>query len=148
MSLKQFVSVTRNVLLSVIVILGTQSALAEEPDATLSIDAKSIALGVGVTWGDGVLNYQGKEYPIEVSGMSVVDVGAASVSVDGDVYDLKSLDEFEGNYAAASAGIAVAGGAEGSAMKNQNGVVIKVTSTLEGIKVKLAPEGIKIKFAD
>lgn len=147
MNIQKFISVARNFFLATLFVVGAQAMASEQPDATMSVDAKSVAVGVGVTWGDGVLKYKGEEYPIEISGMSLVDVGAASLSVDGDVYDMKSLEDFEGNYVAATAGIALAGGAEGTAMKNQNGVVIKITSTVEGIKVKLAPEGIKVKLA-
>lgn len=148
MKTQKVINIARNVLLATLFAVGAQSIASEQPDATLSVDAKSVAVGVGVTWGNGVLKYQGEEYPVEVNGMSLVDVGAASLSIDGDVYEMKSLEDFEGNYVAATAGVALAGGAEGTAMKNQNGVVIKITSTLEGIKVKFAPEGIKVKLAE
>ena len=50
---------------------------------TVRIESTSIALGIGVTWGDGVLTYEGKEYHFSVSGLSVVDLGVASVTRDG-----------------------------------------------------------------
>ena len=62
----------------------------------------------------------------------------------GEVYHLKKLEDFNGTYVAAQAGIAVAGGVSATAMKNQNGVVMKLTSTQKGLKFTLAPEGTKI----
>jgi len=38
----------------------------------------------------------------------------------------------------------VGGGAGASAMKNQNGVVVELTSITQGINLKLAAEGVKL----
>jgi hypothetical protein len=110
------------------------------------MQTKAVAIGIGVAWGSGVLNYQGKEYPFKVNGLSVVDVGISQVSAVGDVYSLNKLEDFAGTFTAADAGIAVGGGVGAVAMKNQNGVVIKLTSTQKGLKLKLAAEGLKIQL--
>lgn len=111
---------------------------------TVRIESTSIALGIGVTWGDGILTYEGKEYRFSVSGLSVVDLGVASVTATGEVYNLKSLDQFEGNYVAGEAGAVVGGGASIAEMHNQSGVVIKLDSTQTGAKLTLAAEGVNI----
>jgi hypothetical protein len=46
----------------------------QQPDAIVKIQSRSVALGAGVSWGDGVLTYQGKDYPITVSGLSLLDL--------------------------------------------------------------------------
>jgi len=119
-------------------------AAAEEPSGTIRIESTSVALGIGVTWGDGVLTYEGKEYHFSVSGLSVVDLGVASVTASGEVYNLKSIDDFEGNYLAGEAGAVAGGGASIAEMQNQNGVVIKLDSTQTGAKLTLAAEGVNI----
>ena len=40
------------------------------PSGTVSIETKSIAAGIGVTWGDGKLSFKGKEYPFTVDGLT------------------------------------------------------------------------------
>jgi hypothetical protein len=35
-----------------------------KPDATFGLSNKSVALGVGFSWGGGTLTYKGKEYPV------------------------------------------------------------------------------------
>ena len=60
------------------------------------------------------------------------------------MYNLKKLEDFEGNYTAASAEGTVAGGAGALTMKNQNGVVIDLVSTTVGANLKLSVEGVKI----
>ena len=103
-----------------------------------------MAAGIGWSWGSGTLTYQGKQYPISVEGLSVGGtVGGASVTASGNVFSLKSLDDFNGNYTAAAAGITVGGGAEGTAMQNQKGVVIKVVATTTGITFNLSTAGVK-----
>ena len=121
-------------------------AASEAPSGTVAITSKSIAIGVGISWGEGVLTFQGKKYPFKMKGLSVVDLGISSLSVAGDVYGLKKLEDFEGKYLSGKAGVAVGGGAEVTHMKNQNDVVMKVKATQQGVKLTLAPEGVSIEF--
>jgi hypothetical protein len=118
----------------------------EKPDATVKLTSGSVAVGVGYSWGSGVLIYKGKKHPFTIDGVSVGDVGASKATTSGNVYHLKSLTDFEGNYTAASAGATLGGGGSATTMKNQNGVVINLTSTTRGLKLKLAAEGVKIAF--
>jgi envelope integrity protein A len=118
----------------------------DKPDATIKLSGGSVAAGVGYSWGSGTLHYKGKNYPIEVSGLSVGDVGATKIKASGKVYNLKKLDDFDGNYTAATAGMTVAGGASATAMKNQNGVTINLVSTTQGLKFALAASGVSMKI--
>ena len=127
-------------------ILLAVTAGAQEPSGKVAIESKSVALGIGVTWGDGKLTYQGKEHKFTVNGLSVVDVGVSKVSTTGNVYHLKKLADFSGNYAAAEAGAAVGAGKSVIAMRNQNGVVMELSSTAIGIQFTLAPKGVEVKL--
>jgi hypothetical protein len=135
-------------LLSILLVMSTAWASDVPPSGTITIDTKSVAIGIGFQWGGGVLTYAGENHPFKINGFSVVDVGASEISANGSVYHLESLDQFPGTYKSVEAGIAIGGGASATAMKNQNGVVIKLVSTQAGIKVKLAPEGVKIQFKE
>jgi hypothetical protein len=116
----------------------------EVPDGAVRISSGSVAAGVGFTWGGGVLTYQGKDYPFDVSGLSVADVGISKAEGAGVVYHLKKLEDFNGNYTGISAGATVAGGGGVVALKNQNGVVLNVVGTTQGLKFKLGVDGVKI----
>jgi hypothetical protein len=135
---------TTGLVLLLATVAGAQQK--DTPVGKVSIESKTIAAGVGVSWGDGKLTYQGKDYPFSISGLSVADVGIAKVSATGDVYNLKTLSEFSGNYVAGQAGMAVGGGAGGVAMQNQNGVVIQLTATGTGVKFTLGPKGVDVKL--
>jgi hypothetical protein len=123
-------------------------ARAEEkaPDGTLRLSGGSVAAGVGFSWGGGTLSYKGKDYPIDVKGLSVGDVGATKIEASGKVYNLKSLGDFDGNYTAVGAGLTAAGGAGVTAMKNQNGVTVELVSTTQGVKFTLGGAGVDMKL--
>jgi len=129
--------------------LALSVAQAEEtPDATLKLSGGSVAAGIGFSWGGGTLTYKGKDYPVSVKGLSVGDVGATKIEASGSVYNLKKLEDFDGNYTAAAAGATVAGGASASTMKNQNGVKINLVSTTQGLKFALAAGGVDMKISE
>jgi hypothetical protein len=121
---------------------GLAVAQDKKPDATLTMSEGQVALGIGYSWGKGVLDYQGKKYNFKVKGISVVDIGITKATSAGKVYNLKKLEDFNGNYTAASAEGTLAGGAGALTMKNQNGVVIDLVSTTAGANLKLALEGV------
>src|SRR5947209_18756132 len=73
----------------------TQAATHQsKPDATLRLSGGSFALGIGVNWGSGTLTYKGKDYPVKVKGLSIGKVGMTSSSANGEVFNLKHLQNF------------------------------------------------------
>lgn len=130
----------------VLFVPNTSAAKAKKPDAKVEFTGGSVAAGVGYTWGSGTLTYKGAKYPITVDGLSAGSVGATDITASGKVYHLKKLEDFEGNYTAASAGATVGGGGSVTTMRNQNGVVIDSVSTTQGLKISLDAGGVKIKL--
>ncbi len=113
----------------------------------VTLNMKSVALGVGATRGDGILNYQGKSYPFSISGLSLVDVGISNYTGAGKVYDLSSPGNLAGNYAAGQATFAVAGGDSAMSMKNDKGVtivILKNEGQESGTQLSMGPAGMKI----
>jgi hypothetical protein len=127
--------------------LGLTVALAQDktPDATLALHGGSVAAGIGLSWASGTLTYKGKDYPVDVKGLSVGDVGVTKIEGAGKVYNLKSLGDFNGNYTSVAAGLTAAGGASVAAMKNQNGVTVEIVSTTQGVKFMLGGGGVDMK---
>ncbi len=136
------------ILLVVLISFVATVALAKDatPSGTVTIETKAVAVGVGFNWGDGVLYFEGKEYPFKVKGVSIVDVGISKVSAVGEVFHLKTVDDFPGTFSAAEAGIAIGAGAGAQIMENQKKVLLKLRSKKAGVQLKLAPEGIKIEL--
>jgi hypothetical protein len=116
------------------------------PDATVTLKGGSVAAGIGYTWGHGDLNYQKSSHEFSIKGVSVIDVGATNFTGAGQVYKLKKLSDFSGNYVAAGAGITLAGGGTATYLKNEHGVVIKLVSTDVGLKFNLSADGVHISL--
>jgi len=117
-------------------------ATEERPDATLKLSQGQVAVGIGWSWGNGVLVFHGVEHHFKVKGLSVIDVGITHAEASGSVYHLKKLSDFNGTYTSAAAEGTLGGGAGVKTMKNQNGVVIHLRTTTQGLSFKLAPEGV------
>jgi len=138
--------VFRTTVVSVLAVATLSVAQDGPPSGKVWMESKSVALGVGVSWGDGKLTYQGKEHRFTVDGLSVVDLGVAKITANGEVFNLKKLSDFDGNYVAGQAGAAVGGGAGATIMKNQNGVVMKLTGTGTGVKFTAGAKGVEVKL--
>jgi len=134
--------------LALVAVCAANATAAEgkKPSGKVSIESRSIAAGIGVTWGDGKLNFQGKEIPFSIDGLTLVDFGIGKASATGEVYDLTDLSKFDGTYVAAEAGFALAGGVGGMVLRNQNGVVMHVHSTTRGARLQLGTSGLSIKL--
>ena len=120
---------------------------AKVPAGTVNITETQFALIVGGSRGSGVLNYQGKAYPFKISGMSVgANVGISKVSLAGEVYDMADPSKFSGTFTKLESSITLGGGVGGTILKNQNGVIMRLTSTSEGVQLNLSSSGVTVKL--
>lgn len=119
---------------------------AKKPDGTVSIDETQIAVIVGGSWGGGKLTYGGKTYNFKINGLTAgVNVGASKMSAAGEVYDLKEVSKFAGTYTKFDASATLGGGVGALYLKNENGVVMKLTSRTQGLQLNLASaNGVKV----
>jgi hypothetical protein len=114
------------------------------PPPYVSMHSTSIAAGIGLSWGQGVLTFEGRRHAFSVKGMSLVDLGVSKLIAEGAVSNLEKLSDFEGHYAAVEAGAAAGIGASVLRMRNEHGVVIELRSDVEGVALALGPEGFRI----
>ncbi len=132
--------------------LAAVPALAQRRDpgvtgpvsGTVSMNARGAAIGVGYTWGDGVLRYGGRSYHFTVNGVTVADVGFSRVNGRGRVYNLKRLQDFSGTYAAATGEATLGNGIGGQVLRNANGVQIRVDQITRGARLQGSADGITL----
>lgn len=122
------------------------SGEAAKPSGRVSISSRSIAAGIGVTWGDGKLNFKGKDYPFSIDGLTLVDWGISRATANGEVYNLTDVAKFAGTYVAAEAGLTLAGGMSGMILRNQDGVLMRLHSTSRGARLQLGTSGMTIRL--
>jgi hypothetical protein len=131
-------------MVSLLCLAGVACADNKAPDATLKLHQGQIAIGIGYSWGEGVLTFKGQALPFKISGLSVLDVGVSRAEASGNVYNLSRIEDFNGTYTSVAAEATIAGGAGAITMKNQNGVVINLVATTQGINFKLSLDGVKL----
>jgi hypothetical protein len=128
----------------VAVLLVSWSALAQEKKeyfekvGRVDFTIKSVAAGVGYSWGDGHFIFKSKTYPIKVKGFSVITAGISSTNVVGDVYNLKDPSDIAGTYTTYKAGAAVGAGLARATAKNAKGVTIELVAESKGVKFDLS----------
>jgi len=128
---------------------AVSSSSAQVPDGTIKVTSRMVAQGVGLSWGEGVLTYKGRDYPFTFQATGLfrdVDTKIAAAELSGQVFDLKKPEDFGGNYQKVEAQTSESGSASRATMKNQNGVVVNLMSTVEGRKFTLAREGMDIEL--
>ena len=126
-------------------------AATAAPDATVKITSRSIATGIGLSWGDGVLNYKGQDYPFTFQAKGLfrdVDPNITAAEMSGEVFNLKRPELFNGTYHKVKADNAGVGGGSRASLRNSNGVTVNMVSTVEGRKFNFSRDGISIKLGE
>jgi hypothetical protein len=124
------------------------SAFAEDkPSGKIQFEIYKAGVVVGVSGGSGTLTFNGKDYPITIGGISLgATIGASKADFVGDVFNLSAVDDIEGVYSGAKAGIAVAGGEKVAELKNSKGAVLKVSGKQIGVELTLDLNGMQISL--
>jgi hypothetical protein len=118
---------------------------AETGQVAVVFTKGGFVLGVGA--GEGVLILRGKRYPFTVSGMSVgFTIGASTTKLVGRALNLRGPESIEGSYGAVGAGGAIAGGAGGVQLRNNNGVILQLSGPKIGAEVSAAVGGVTIRL--
>ena len=127
--------------------LATSTVPAQgDTSGKVTLESISIAIGAGVGWGDGVLEYRGRKYPVTVKGLSVMHLGVSTVTARGVVQNLNKLEDFGGNYVLAGAGASAGGGTGVAALKNQKGVEMALTAVGQGVRLLLSQGGVDVRL--
>ena len=122
---------------------------APAPDGTVKIISRSVSPGIGLSWGDGILSYQGQDYPFTFQANGLfreVDSAMTAKELSGQVFNLKSPSDISGNYQKVETANAESGAGTRASLKNQHGVVVNLESTVAGRKFNLSREGLNIEL--
>ena len=133
---------------AILVVAAVPAWAVDDTTGRVTIQTMTVGAGLGVAWGDGVLEYRGERYPFTVRGISLGDVGVAKTTATGMVFNLKNVDDFAGMFATAVAGGTLGGGAGAGAMHNQNDVSMVWTGTNQGLALSLAHSGVSVQLTE
>ncbi len=142
-------NITRFMVISfVLLIASLVSAQEKIPSGKVEIDETQFGFIIGGDIGKGQLHYKGIDYIFKTGGIKVGGIGVAKISAVGEVYDLFDVSQFPGTYVTGDYGIALGGGVGGMILKNENGVILHMKSTMEGVALTVGVEGLTIKLED
>jgi hypothetical protein len=115
------------------------------PAGTVQIEIVSGGFIIGVAGGNGMLSYQGREYPLGIGGLSLgATIGAAKTELVGGVYNLSRPSDIAGTYTAIGAGYAAAGGKKIVRLRNSKGVVLRLRGRQIGLEITVDLSGMEI----
>lgn len=128
------------------VIVTREVPVSAPPPPFVELERKSIGAGLGISWGEGTIYWEGQAHAFSVKGLRVGDVGLAKMIGEGYVQNLDDLDSFAGTYVAVGAGATAGKGGSAVTMRNENGVVLSLLSKTEGVALNLGAEGFQIQL--
>jgi hypothetical protein len=137
------------VITSLLLMCNIAPVFAQVADGTVKITARTASEGVGLSWGEGVLTYKGRDYPFTFNANGLfrnVDPNIAAKELSGEVFNLKSLGIFSGVYSLVQEDVSKDDSGSRATMKNLDGVVIHVSSSAKGRKFNLSRDGMKIEL--
>lgn len=119
----------------------------ETPDAQVTINETQFGLIIGGSVGGGELVIDGKKHPFKLGGLSLgANIGASQMSASGDVYNLKKIEDFPGNYARVGGSVAFLKGMGGMSLRNEKGVIMHLRGSTEGLQFDVGASGVNIYF--
>lgn len=131
-------------------VVATGSAYAQnakQPSGKVSISETQFGFIVGGSVGGGELDFKGKKHAFKIGGLSVgANFGISKLSAAGEVYDLTDISKFPGTYVKLDGNITLGGGVGGMVLKNENGVIMRLETTQQGIQLNLSANGVSVKF--
>jgi hypothetical protein len=113
---------------------------------SVRIKVTKVGFIVGVGGGSGTLNFKGKQYRLNIGGVSAGTIGVAGMDLVGTASNLRTAADIAGVYSAASAGVAVAGGGKVATLQNSNGVVLTLSGKQVGFEASLSVSGLEISL--
>ena len=128
------------------IMLTAAPSLSYAESGSVRMKISKVGFIVGIGGGSGTLTFKGKQYRLSIGGVSAGTIGLASVDLVGTATNLRTAADIAGSYSAASAGLAVAGGAKVATLQNANGVVLKLQGRQVGFEASLALSGLTISL--
>lgn len=129
--------------------LATGALLTPAEAATGSISLNIVSAGFifGMSGGNGILVFNGVQYPLTIGGISAgATIGASGADLVGTASHLRTVQDIEGIYSAVGASVAVAGGRSAITMSNARGVTLRLRGRQIGFMISFDLNGMNISL--
>ena len=100
---------------------------------TVSFTVNKYGFVVGSSGGQGVLVFKGKEYPLQLDGISAGMIGVSRTHLAGTASNLRTAADIAGSYTAVGAGATFRGaGGRTVRLRSDKGVILMLSGTAFG----------------
>lgn len=126
-----------------------EGAVAEPPapDAFVWFSKKGLGLLLGGSAGGGRIRFMGDDHTFRMTGVSIgVLGGIGETRMSGEVYGLKALADFAGQYSQSNAGISAIVGGGGVWLENDKGVKMHLKAENTGVGINLSVGTVEVKL--
>lgn len=127
--------------------VGAAGSSAEAATGSIYLKIVSAGFVLGVSGGEGVLTFNGVQYPVSIGGLSAgLTIGAAGAELVGSVSHIRSPGDIEGIYSNIGVSAAVAGGASFQRLSNARGVLLRLRGKQVGFMFSIDLSGMSLKL--
>lgn len=134
-------------LLAILVSLPAHGQQSPQPSGTVTINEYELAYIFNGQMGGGKLNFHNKVYDFKLGGLGIGGIGASHINASGEVYHLDNISQFQGTYVQASVGYSATDQGKGHVwLQNQNGVVLHLKTSQQGLGLTAGADGIVVKM--
>jgi hypothetical protein len=139
-------SAFRSSLTALLTLIGVTLASAAYADSGgISFRVVKAGFVIGGSAGSGTLFFHGRQYPLDIGGLSYgFTFGASETHFRGRVSHIRAPSDVAGVYAAGNVGAAVGQGAQAIVLTNQNGAVLSLSGISVGAIVSADLNGLVI----
>lgn len=116
------------------------------PSASITLSGTSAAYWASAQGGNGMLYFNGNEYPFSAAALGAGGAGVQRISAEGKVYNLNSLSDFPGTYTLISTGVTILKGKKHVKLTNSKGVVIYAENKTMGVGTSTGGAKVKIEL--
>ena len=142
------ISHLRTGLIALIAVVGASLSSAAHADSgSIRITVLKAGWFLGGSGGNGMLTFQGRQYPLSIGGLSAGLVfGASQTELRGRVTNIRRASDVAGVYGAAGAGAAVGRGVRAIVLRNEKGAVLNLSGRQAGLMVNADLSGLAISL--
>jgi len=133
-------------ILVAMLMLASAPSQSYAASGTVHLKVTKVGFIVGIGGGSGTLTFHGKTYRLSTGGISAGTIGVAGAELVGRATHLRTAEDIVGTYSAASASVAVAGGAKAVTLQNEKGVVLHLQGKQVGFEASLSLSGLTISM--
>lgn len=108
------------------------------------VNVAFIGSGAG---GTGNLEFRGHSYPFTIGGLGVGGVGASAIDATGEVYNLRDVSRFAGEYGQVRYGFALGQMSNGDLwLQNAAGVIMHLRAQRTGLMLSLGGDAVVVSM--